>query len=64
MLGVSFDLAVFWINDAGQVVDKTLARAWRPAYLPQAPARYVLETHPSRLNDLQIGQIVQFDDTP
>ncbi len=62
MLGVSFDLAVFWINQAQQVVDKTLARAWRPAYLPKAPARYVLETHPDRLNDLHIGQHVYFDD--
>lgn len=60
MLGVSFDLAVFWINNEMKVVDKVVAGAWKPAYFPQAPARYVLEVHASRINDFEIGQIVVF----
>ena len=60
MLGVSFDLAVFWINNEMQVVDKIVAGAWKPAFFPKAPARYVLEVHASRINDFEIGQIVQF----
>ena len=62
MLGVSFDLAVFWINNDLQVVDKIVAGAWKPAFFPKYPARYVLEVHASRINDFEIGQIVQFHD--
>jgi len=62
MLGVSFDLAVFWINNDLQVVDKTVAGAWKPAFFPRSPARYVLEVHASRINDFEIGQFVQFQD--
>ena len=60
MLGVRFDLAVFWINANMQVVDKIVARAGKPAYMSKEPARYVLEVHASRINDLEIGQTVQF----
>jgi uncharacterized membrane protein (UPF0127 family) len=60
MLGVKFDLAVFWINDKMQVVDKIVARAGNPAYFPKEPARYVLEVHASRIDDLAIGQTVKF----
>ena len=62
MLGVGFDLAVFWINNDMQVVDKIVAGAWKPAYFPKSPARYVLEIHASRINDFEIGQVVQFQD--
>ena len=62
MLGVSFDLAVFWINSEFKVVDKIVAGSWKPAYFPKQPARYVLEIHPSRINDLEIGQLVEFID--
>jgi len=62
MLGVSFDLAVFWINSEMRVVDKVVAGAWKPAYFPKSPARYVLEVHASRINDFEIGQTVQFQD--
>jgi len=60
MLGVGFDLAVFWINDNMQVVDKIIAGAWNPAFFPKSPARYVLEVHASRIDDFKVGQIVQF----
>ncbi len=60
MLGVGFDLAVFWINSEMQVVDKIVAGAWKPAYFPKSPARYVLEVHASRISDFEIGQLVQF----
>jgi uncharacterized membrane protein (UPF0127 family) len=60
MLFVSFDLAVFWINSQMEVVDKVIARSWRPAYFPARPARYILEIHPSRFTDYEIGQKVEF----
>ncbi len=62
MLFVPFDLAVVWINSQMQVVDKVLAKAWRPAYFSKQPARYVLEIHPKRWEEYQIGDTVQFQD--
>ena len=59
MLFVNFDLAIIWINSEMKVVDKALARSWRPAYFPKQPAKYVLEIHPDRLDDFVIGDTVQ-----
>ena len=60
MLFVSFNLAIVWINSEMKVVDKVLARSWRPAYFSKQPARYVLEVHPERWGDFEIGDRVQF----
>jgi uncharacterized membrane protein (UPF0127 family) len=62
MLFVSFDLAVFWINSDMQIVDKVLAKSWRAAYFSKQPARYVLEIHPERWEEYEIGETVQFKD--
>ena len=62
MLFVFFDLAVFWINADQQVVDKVIAKTWRPAYISRQPAQYVLEIHPDRWGDYEIGDTVQFKD--
>ena len=60
MLFVYMDLAVIWINSGYTVVDTVLARSWRPAYAPRQAARYILEIHPSRLNEFKIGDQVEF----
>ena len=60
MLFVFMDLAVVWIADDLSVVDTVLAKAWRPAYLPAKPARYILEIHPDRINDFLVGDQVEF----
>jgi uncharacterized membrane protein (UPF0127 family) len=60
MLFVSFDLAVIWINSQMQIVDKVLAKSWRPAYFSKQPARYVLEVHPAHWEEFQIGDTVLF----
>jgi len=60
MLFVSFNLAIVWINSEMKVVDKVLAQSWRPAYFSKQPARYVLEIHPERWGDFEIGDRVQF----
>lgn len=62
MLFVPFDLAVIWINSDMKVVDKVLARSWRLAYVPRAPARYVLELHPTHFADYQVGHTVRIID--
>jgi uncharacterized membrane protein (UPF0127 family) len=62
MFFVSFDLAVIWINSELQVVDKVLARSWKPAYFSKEPAKYVLEVHPDRWQEFQVGDRVKFKD--
>lgn len=62
MLFVPFGLSVIWINSAMQVVDKVLAKSWWPAYFSKQPARYVLEIHPQRWGDFEIGDGVEFKD--
>jgi len=58
MLGVFFDLAVFWINANYEVVDLKLARSWRLAYFPAAPAQYILEIDARYLDAFKIGDRV------
>jgi uncharacterized membrane protein (UPF0127 family) len=62
MLFVWMDLAVVWINSAGEVVDVRLARRWSLAYAPQRPARFVLEMVPARLDEFGVGDRIQFED--
>ncbi len=62
MFFVSFDLAVIWINSDMQVVDKVLAKSWKPAYFSKQPAKYVLEVHPERWDEFQVGDRVKFKD--
>lgn len=59
MFFVPFDLAVFWIDNSQTVVDKVIAKSWKPAYLPKQPARYILEIHPDRWGDYEIGDKVE-----
>ena len=60
MFFVPFDLAVFWINSEMTVVDKVIAKSWRPAYFPKANAQYTLEIHPDRWGNYEIGDKVEF----
>jgi len=62
MFFVPFDLSVIWIDSNMKVVDKVLAKSWRPAYFAKRPARYVLEIHPERWGDFEIGDGVEFKD--
>ena len=62
MFFVAFDLAVVWINAEMNVVDKVLAKSWRPVYISKLPAKYVLEIHPERRGDFEIGDMVHFKD--
>lgn len=64
MMFVWIDLAVVWINSAGEVVDVRLARRWRPAYVPKRPARYILELNASRLDEFTIGDQVVIENIP
>jgi len=60
MFFVAFDLTVLWVNADMKVVDKVLAKSWRPMYVSKQPAKYVVEIHPERWEDFEIGDEVQF----
>jgi len=60
MFFVYMDLAVIWINSRNIVVDTVLAKSWKPFYAPRQPARFILEIHPDRLSEFQIGDQVEF----
>ncbi len=61
MFFMNFDIAVIWINDDLQVVDKVLAKRWKALYLPQSPASYILETHSARISDFKVGDQLRFE---
>lgn len=62
MLFVNFDLTVLWLDKNRVVVDKVLAKKWFPFYFPKKPAQYVLEIHPSKFSDYEIGDALNFSD--
>jgi uncharacterized membrane protein (UPF0127 family) len=55
MLFMNFDIAVIWADEELRVVDAQHALRWRPVYAPTQAAKYVLEIHPDRLNDFEVG---------
>ncbi len=60
MLFCFMDLGVIWVNSGGEIVDKIVARPWRPSYLPQAPAKYAIEADPGVIKSVQIGERITF----
>ncbi len=61
MFFVWTDLAIAWVNSSNEVVDCTVARAWRPFYAASRPARYVIEFHPKRHGDFKAGDRISFE---
>jgi uncharacterized membrane protein (UPF0127 family) len=61
MLFMWMDLAVVWIDSSLRVVDVILARRWRLAYLPQAPAHYVLELPVDCQAEFAVGDLLKFE---
>lgn len=62
MLFVFFPIAIIWLDGEKRVVDKALARPWRLVYAPDRPARYYIETHPSALDKVELGDVFTFPD--
>ena len=62
MLCVFFPIAVIWLGEDGTVVDKVLARPFRPFYAPRAPARYYLEADPALLERVEVGERLTFEE--
>ena len=61
MFFVFFPIAVVWLDTEKKVVDKKLARPFRPYYAPQRPAQYFVEGHPSILDKVQIGDRLKLE---
>ena len=55
MFFVFFPIAVLWLDANKRVVDKTVARPFRPYYASQSPAQYFIEGAPSLLDRVAIG---------
>jgi len=62
MFFMFFSIGVVWLDASGKVVDKCFAKPWRPAYAPRSPAQYFVEAHPTILDKVQIGDMLQFDE--
>lgn len=62
MFFMNFDISVIWLNKDYIVVDKALAKKWRPFYAPHHPAQYTLELHRDRLADFAIGDTLEVSD--
>lgn len=63
MFFMMFSIAVVWLDKSGRVVDKQLAKPWRPAYAPKAPAQYYIEANTDLLDRVEIGDVLLFDET-
>ena len=61
MFFMRFDIAVVWIDNCRNVVDVRLAKRWHPLYLPNKPAKYILETHVDQLGNFSIGDKLNFE---
>jgi uncharacterized membrane protein (UPF0127 family) len=60
MFFVFFPIGVLWLDGEDRVVDKVLARPFRPYYAPQGPAIGVLECQPKVLDRVDIGDSIRF----
>ncbi len=63
MFFMLFSIGVVWLDAKGTVVDKQLAKPWRPAYAPKSAAQYFIEANPSILQRVEIGDRLRFDET-
>ncbi len=61
MFFVFFAIGVIWLDRDRRVVDKALARPFRPYYAPSSPAQYYVEGHPSILDQVRTGDQLGFE---
>lgn len=64
MFFVFFPISAIWLGSDLRVVDAKLARPWRPAYMPQAPAQYIIEGVPDLLERVAVGDRLRFEPPP
>ena len=62
MFFVSFSIAVLWLDAEYRVVDKVLAKPWRPYYASEKPAQFFVEGLPALLEKAQVGDVLQVEE--
>jgi uncharacterized membrane protein (UPF0127 family) len=62
MFFMFFSIGVLWLDAKGKVVDKKVAKPWRPYYAPKKPAQYYIEAGVDILDRVQIGDRLRFDE--
>ena len=60
MFFVFFPIAVLWLDASQRVVDKVLAKPFRPYYAPRQPAQYFVEGMPGLLEGARLGDELTF----
>lgn len=60
MFFMRFDIAVIWIDQNMKVIDKIIAKKWKPFYAPKSAAIYTIEMHPDRFFDFKENDLVEF----
>ena len=61
MLFMNFNITALWLDKNRVVVDKVLAKKWKPIYLPQQPAQYVVELHENQFDKFAVGDKLIFE---
>ena len=56
MLFVFFPIACIWLDENFEVVDKVIAKPFRPFYAPKRQAHYLLECHPRVFSEVAVGE--------
>ena len=64
MFFMGYDITVLWLDKNWVIVDKALAKRWRPFYMPRQPAQYVVELHRDRYDDYVIGEKMSWEEQP
>jgi uncharacterized membrane protein (UPF0127 family) len=60
MFFVPFSIAVIWLDADFRVVDRVVARPWRPFYAPRIAAQYTLEAAPELTEAVIEGDLLEF----
>lgn len=61
MFFVFCPISVVWLQGDGVIVDKVLAKPFRPFYAPRLPARYYLEAAPEVLDWVTVGERLRIE---
>ncbi|MCJ7623607.1 MAG: DUF192 domain-containing protein, partial [Anaerolineaceae bacterium] len=61
MFFMRYDIAVVWIDSHLKVVDTRLAQRWHSLYVPNTPAKYILEVHVGHLDHFSPGDMLKFE---
>jgi uncharacterized membrane protein (UPF0127 family) len=62
MFFMNYDITVLWLDRNMVVVDKALAKRWRPGYMSKKPAQFVVELHRNNYSKFDVGDQLIFSE--